>query len=147
MNAINLVREAIMDTEEDQVRTSAIIQKCIRISLLTNDLYHLALFKLIMTGQDDIHEINNIKISLKRSLIKKGISENEIVDTYSIILEEYIQLKRIHLISEDQKGVLSYSLPEIETRLHGFQTSLERNVVPGGLHPLDSYVENNTKKK
>jgi predicted nucleotide-binding protein len=151
MNLRNLVQDTLRDLEDNQKKLSLILQRCLRIARLNNDLISSHWIKLELIDNTKQSQLKNLKDEISNEIISTANVESvdNIFNKLTKNINEYLDRRTVSYWNNNklETGIQGLSIVEIENKIDMLRQQLQLNKLPDGLHQVDLYFENQNKQK
>jgi predicted nucleotide-binding protein len=144
MNLLFLVQECIRDIDENQKPLSMVLQKCIRIAYLLNDIESYMWLRMESMNYDEELQHSSFQYEINMLVKNMHIPFEKVKGVYNKQQLLYIESRKVYF----QEGKFyGHSIMQLENLIEASNQQLERNVVPNGLHSLDLFYVNKEKNE
>ncbi len=132
-----LVSEALRDIDNEPVRLSAIIRKCIRVARLRNDYANLWWLEQEMCSK--VHEHARLRIQHQ---VEPHFSKGEFTYLKGLYFQLFSEERKVSYCGDGEKpGGMIYasSIEELEQSIEGYDQDVQSHATPTGMHPFDTF--------
>ena len=137
MNLNTLISETLRDIENNQIRLSGILGRCLRIANHFKEFDDIMWFTYNLHDLDELSENKEIKKNLYRGLLKKHGKE-ESKKHWEKSIYDYFRPRRIEQVKVENQiivegGVTCMSVASIENKIEALTENQQNNTLPEGL--------------